>query len=82
MVAPELGGRCPPTLPCPKQGIIPHEMVHCEVEGKLRPRGFVAHVLDREAAGFSMAMDAEGDGVERLAELFQTDAWAGWKSTD
>lgn len=66
------------TLACPKQGIIPHEMVHCAVEGTLHRRGFVAHVLDGKTPGFNMAMDAESDGVERLVEVFQADAWAGW----
>lgn len=65
---------------CPKQGIIPHDMVHYAVEHTLHKRGFVGRVLDGEAAAFQMQADAESDGVERLVEVFQADGWSGWKS--
>ena len=67
-------------IDCPKQGIIPHDMVHYAVESVLHRRGFIGRVLDGEAAEFRMAADLESDGVERLVEVFQADGWGGWNS--
>lgn len=64
-------------IECPKQRIIPHEMVHFAVESTLRKRGFMTRIRDGEPAGLRMARDAESDGVERLVEIFQGDAWSG-----
>ena len=68
------------TLACPKQGIIPHDMVHFAVESTLNKRGFIGRVLDGEAASFQMVAESECDGVERLVEVFQADGWCGWSS--
>lgn len=68
------------TIACPKQGIIPHDMVHYGVESILHKRGFVNRILHGEAASFQMQADAESDGVERLVEVFQADGWSGWIS--
>ena len=62
---------------CPKQGIIPHDMVHFAVESTLLRRGFLSRVRDGEAAIFRMTPEAESDGVERLVEVIQGDAWSG-----
>lgn len=62
---------------CPKQRIIPHDMVHYAVEHTLRTRGFLGRVKDGEAAGFAMQAEAESDSVERLVEVFQGDEWSG-----
>lgn len=67
-------------IECPKQGIIPHDMVHYGVESTLYKRGFVNRILHGEAASFQMEADAESDGVERLVEVFQADSWSGWTS--
>ena len=67
-------------IPCPKQRIIPHDMVHFAVESTLQQRGFLTRMRDGEAAGFDMAPEAESDGVERLVEVFQGDAWSGGDS--
>lgn len=69
------------SLQCPKQGIIPHDMVHFAVESTLRKRGFVTRVLDGETASFRMEPEGESDGVERLVEVFQGDGWSGWNSS-
>ena len=66
---------------CPKQRIIPHDMVHYAVESTLQARGFLGRVRDGEAANFRMVAEAESDGVERLVEVFQGDAWSGGEST-
>lgn len=64
-------------IDCPKQRIIPHDMVHYAVESTLHQRGFLGRVRDGEAANFQMAPQSESDGVERLVEVFQADAWSG-----
>lgn len=68
------------SVDCPKQRIIPHDMVHFTVESVLQARGFLSRVRDGETAAFSMAPEAESDGVERLVEVFQGDAWSGGDS--
>jgi hypothetical protein len=67
-------------IACPKQGIIPHDMVHFGVESTLHKRGFVDRILHGEAATFQMESEPESDGVERLVEVFQADGWSGWNS--
>lgn len=67
-------------IDCPKQRIIPHDMVHFAVESTLRKRGFLGRIRDGEAATFQMGADPESDGVERLVEVFQGDAWSGGTS--
>lgn len=66
------------SIDCPKQGIIPHDMVHYVVESVLRKRGFIGRVAEGESASLRMAPQAESDGVERLVEVIQADGWAGW----
>jgi len=65
---------------CPKQGIIPHDMVHYAVEHTLNARGFLTRVKDGESAAFQMQGEAHSDAVERLVEVFQGDAWSGGNS--
>jgi hypothetical protein len=65
---------------CPKQGIIPHDMVHVAVESVLHKRGFVTRLAAGETLEYRMVAEAESDGVERLVEVFQADGWAGWNS--
>jgi hypothetical protein len=69
------------TVDCPKQRIIPHDMMHYAVEGTLHKRGFLGRVRDGEGAGFEMGAEPESDGVERLVEVFQGDAWSGGTSS-
>lgn len=68
------------SIDCPKQGIIPHDMVHFAVENTLRGRGFLHRVREGEPANFRMTPDAETDAVERLVEVFQGDGWSGGDS--
>lgn len=67
-------------IDCPRQRIIPHDMVHYVVESTLAKRGFLARVRDGARAGFRMPPEAESDGVERLVEVIQGDAWSGGAS--
>lgn len=69
------------TIDCPKQRIIPHDMVHYAVEYALQKRGFLSRVLDGEPANFQMGAEPQSDGVERLVEVMQGDAWSGGNST-
>lgn len=64
-------------IDCPKQGIIPHDMVHYAVESTLAKRGFLTRVREGARADFRMTPEAESDGVERLVEVIQGDAWSG-----
>jgi hypothetical protein len=73
-------GVCTNTVQCPKQNIIPHDMLHFAVEATLQRRGFIARTLEGDASGFRMISTAESDGVERLVEVLQADGWAGWSS--
>ena len=68
-------------IDCPKQRIIPHDMVHYAVESTLQARGFLGRVRDGEAANFQMVAEPHSDGVERLVEVFQGDAWSGGDSS-
>mgnify|MGYP000844981596 CR=1 FL=1 len=67
-------------IDCPKQRIIPHDMMHYAVEHTLQVRGFLGRVRDGEAAGFGMVSQADSDAVERLVEVFQGDEWSGGQS--
>lgn len=74
-------GRETEQVQCPKQRIIPHDMVHYAVEKTLQTRGYLGRVKDGEAAGFRMQQEAHSDAVERLVEVFQGDAWSGGGSS-
>jgi len=62
---------------CPKQRIIPHDMVHYAVEHTLQTNGFLTRVKAGEVAGFQMKPESESDAVERLVEVLQGDEWSG-----
>jgi hypothetical protein len=78
---------CVESIQCPKQGIIPHDMVHYAVESTLQARGFLGRVRDGETASFQMQAEAQSladqatrqtsDAIERLVEVIQGDAWSG-----
>ncbi|MES2339391.1 MAG: hypothetical protein V4537_14960 [Pseudomonadota bacterium] len=74
-------GRDDEVIDCPKQRIIPHDMVHYAVESVLDAHGFLGRVAAGEAADFTMGSDAVSDGVERLVEVFQGDGWSGGTSS-
>jgi hypothetical protein len=69
------------SVECPKQRIIPHDMVHYIVESALHKRGFMRRVSEGEATGLAMTGNDESDGVERLVEVLQGDAWSGGTSS-
>lgn len=73
-------GRAPEVIDCPKQRIIPHDMMHYAVESTLHVRGFLGRVKDGESASLQMQGEDFSDAVERLVEVFQGDAWSGGKT--
>jgi hypothetical protein len=73
-------GQASECIECPKQRIIPHDMVHYAVEHTLHARGFLTRIQDGEPAGFPMQGEAQSDAVERLVEVFQGDEWSGGNS--
>jgi hypothetical protein len=73
----ERDGRAPQSIQCPKQGIIPHDMVHYAVESTLAHRGFLSQVAEGGAAGFEASGGETEEAVERLVETFQAELWGG-----
>ena len=65
------------TIRCPKQGIIPHDMVHYAVESTLAHRGFLGLVAGGEALAFTTAGGEAEESIERLVESFQAEMWGG-----
>ncbi len=61
---------------CPKQGMIPHDMVHYAVESVLQGRGFLANVAQGADAGFTDGSSAQAEPIERLVETMQADTWS------
>ena len=73
----ERPGRPAETIRCPKQGIIPHDMVHFAVEGALAHRGFFSLLAEGAPASFTTAGGDSEEAVERLVETFQAEMWGG-----
>lgn len=63
-------------IDCPKQRIIPHDMVHYAVEKVLGARGFMQAAVAGEASAFAPMPELEAEAVERLVETMQADAWS------
>lgn len=73
----EREGRLTETIKCPKQGIIPHDMIHYAIESTLAHRGFLTMVAEGEAASFTTTGGDAEEAVERLVENFQAEMWSG-----
>jgi hypothetical protein len=66
-----LPGKPVERLDCPKQRIIPHDMVHFAVEHTLKVHGFLGRVKDGEVAAFGMKPEARSDAVRAVGTLFR-----------
>ncbi len=67
-----------PAIECPKQGIIPHDMVHFAVETEVATLGFLGGIAAGGDSGFRAgADDAQVCAIERLVETVQAEAWSG-----
>jgi hypothetical protein len=64
-------------IQCPKQGIIPHDMIHYAVESVVPHRGFLSLLQEGQPASFSTQGDEVADAIERLVETFQAEMWSG-----
>jgi hypothetical protein len=78
----EREGREPEKISNPKQGIIPHDMVHYGVESVLSHRGFLSLVAQGQGAVFATVGGESEDAVERLVEAFQAEMWGGQVPAD
>ena len=65
---------------CPKQRIIPHDMVHYAVEVVLTHQGFLGRVAAGESANAHMSAQPVPESVERLVEVIQAELWSGGAS--
>jgi hypothetical protein len=67
-----------PPIECPKQGIIPHDMVHFAVESEVATLGFLGGIAAGGDSGFVAGADnPHHRAVERLVETVQAEAWSG-----
>lgn len=72
-----------PPIDCPKQGIIPHDMVHFAVEAELATPGFLGLIAQGGDGGYRMGLDDRmARSVERLVEMFQGEGWSGTAMAD
>jgi hypothetical protein len=62
-------------IECPKQGMIPHEMVHYAVERVLAARGFLSKL--GEEGPCAMSREAVAEAIERMVETMQAAVWSG-----
>ena len=69
-------------IKCPKQGIIPHDMVHFAVETVMARKGFLTRLAAGETAQGKMTVDALAESTERLVETIQAEAWSGRVPTE
>ena len=66
-----------PAIDCPKQGIIPHDMVHWAVEAEVAAAGFLRLIAAGGDSGQGAALGIPtAESVERLVEVFQGEGWS------
>ncbi len=63
-------------IQCPKQGIIPHDMVHFAVETVVRAGGFLTRLTEGESLADTMVGTVEGDAVEGIVLCLQAELWS------
>ena len=72
-----------PPIDCPKQGIIPHDMVHFAVEAEVAATGFLGLIAAGGDGGYRLGLDDRmAQSVERLVEMFQGEGWSGGPMPD
>ena len=71
-----------PPLACPKQGILPHDLLHLIVEAELRVGAFLTRAAAGTMTATSVSDDADLQAVERIVETLQADLWSGPASDD
>ena len=68
-------------IQCPKQGMIPHEMVHFAVERTLAVRGFLGRIAEGSRLA-AMELNNGSEAVERIVEALQAEVWSGQQSAE
>jgi hypothetical protein len=76
-------GTVRPRIDCPKQRIIPHDLVHFAVEAEIADSGFLRLIANGGDSGFRAGLDnATAQSVERLVEMFQGEGWSETRLAD
>ncbi len=70
------------SVDCPKQGMIPHDMVHYAVEKIIAADGFLTRVARGEGLGFTEGAAPSAEPIERLVEAMQADFWSNVGQSD
>ncbi|MCU6453514.1 hypothetical protein LPN01_05435 [Sphingomonas sp. A2-49] len=65
------------TVQCPKQGILPHDMIHYAVESTVTHKGFLSLLREGRPVAFTTSGGPMEAAVERLVETFQAEMWGG-----
>ncbi len=73
----ERDGLPPETVTCPKQGIIPHDMIHYAIESTVAHRGFLSLLREGRPVAFTTTGGDVEAAVELLVETFQAEMWGG-----
>jgi hypothetical protein len=69
-------------IDCPKQGIIPHDLIHYAIEKVLKLRGFVRLVSEGRPQAELRNADYDGLLGEALTETLQAEMWSGGEPDD
>jgi hypothetical protein len=73
----EANGKLVARLDNPKQGIIPHDLVHAIIESTLGVRGFTDLIFAGTKPEFAMKADGEAWLAEAMVEAIQGMLWSG-----
>ncbi|KIU25993.1 hypothetical protein SR41_16565 [Sphingomonas melonis] len=73
----ERDGVASETIRCPKQGILPHDMIHYAVECTVTHKGFLSLLREGRPVAFTTSGGETEAAVERLVETFQAEMWGG-----
>lgn len=69
--------KCIAKLDNPKQGILPHDLIHALVESQLGIRGFTELIFEGKKPEFAMQADGEAWLSESMVEAIQGMLWSG-----
>ena len=64
-------------IDCPKQGIIPHDLIHYAIEKVMGLRGFVRLITENRPEAELMHADYDALLGEALVETLQAEMWSG-----
>jgi hypothetical protein len=70
------------SVDCPKQGIIPHDLIHYAIEKVMHLRGFVRLVSEGKPEAELRNADYDALLGEALVETLQAEMWSGGPADD